>query len=107
MMRGYRALKQDGRLGRVIEVADALTNTPFRRIPSRSSRLLFGRHVDNPELAVRQYVLTRVMGYKFSRAVLTSLGRPGAGIVHPLPREWRREAERQGLKIAKVRSAVL
>lgn len=107
IMRGYRRLKMEGQLGRIADVREALTNTRLDPVDARRSRLLFGAAAPSAELAVRQYLLTRVAWSTLNKALLFSLGRPGAAVVHPLPAEWRAVVEQHGFRVKRIPSALV
>lgn len=104
-MRGYRALKQSDQLIRITEVKEALANTRLAGDNACASVQLFGAALKNAELIVRQYLMVRAGNNDFNKSLLSAIGRKGA-VVHPLPPEWRTVIERQGFKVARVRSAV-
>jgi polysaccharide biosynthesis PFTS motif protein len=107
IMRGYRVLKASGRLGRLVEIRDAITNARIGACDSRASAFVFGAGVANAELAVRQYLLVRVIQPVWLyRSLLASIGSGGAPLTHPLPPEWRAVLLQQGFRIARVRSAL-
>lgn len=106
VMRGYRFLKVSNQLGRIAAVKEALTNTGLSQCDGLTSSLIFGAGSKDAELITRQYLLVRVCGLSFNKALLRALGKPGSDVVCPLPPEWRKVVEQHGFKVAKIRSAL-
>ena len=76
MLRGHRALRKSDSKGKLHEVLEALTELePVRK--TGYSRLFFGAATDDAALAVHQYLMLRIAGYKLVDALLYSLGKPG------------------------------
>lgn len=99
-MRGYRYLKQSGGIGRLNGLQHALTVTALESCHGRFSQLIFGAAIDNAELAIRQYLLVRVAIYRLNSAVLQALGKPGAGVVHYIPSDWRVIVREHGFEVS-------
>ncbi len=106
-MRGYRALRESGRLDLIGEVRDALANTRFPSEAARASTIVFGAGAASAEQVVRQYLLIRVAWTPLNRALLSALGRPGGKVVHPMPAAWRQVVRAHGFEVARLRSAVV
>ena len=105
-MRGYRLLKVSNQRGRIAAVSEALTNTRLHQCEHRASKLIFGTALKDAELVIRQYLLTRVAGLTLNKALLYALGKPGSGVIHPLPPEWRKALGQHGFEVAEIRSAL-
>ena len=100
-MRGYRYLKQSGKIGRLNALLYALTVTELRSCKGRCSRLLFGAGVDNAELSIRQYLLVRVSAVaKLNRAVLHALGTTASSVNHYIPPDWQDILRGHGFKVS-------
>lgn len=97
-MRGYRLLKDSGRLAFVFELKEEITNTPLftRRDEGRFS--FFGAAAAEAELVTRQFLLTRVLSYDFNKKILAALGNGTRRVTHPLPRPWRKVLEQHGFR---------
>lgn len=106
-MRGYRALKQSGHLGRIAAVKQALTEHPLGLTKKNFASFVIGAGAVSGEIAVRQYLLVRVGGLNLNRALLLALGKDRGRVVFPLPREWRAVLMQHGFEIAHFRSALL
>ena len=107
VMRGYRLLKISSQLGKITAVKEALTGTRLTQCSRRVSECIFGAGLQDAELIIRQYLLIRVGGLSFNKALLRALGKPGSYVVHPLPPEWRNVVAQHGFNVAKIRSALL
>jgi polysaccharide biosynthesis PFTS motif protein len=106
-MRAYGRLKRNRRLGQLATTRDALTNTRFDTCERRASAIVYGAAIAHAELATRQYLLRRVVtAVWLYESLLIAIGQPSGAVVHPLPREWRRELQRQGFHVAPIRSAL-
>jgi len=104
-MRGFRRMKQAGRLTFLSSIMATLTDSEV--YPGRLPLWYLGEASREGQLAVRQYLLIRVMGsLALNSAILTALG-SGGPVVYPLPAEWRDYLRQQGLRVAGVRSAAL
>ena len=107
MMRGYRTLKQQGRLGQIAAVKRTLTETPVASVSGKLSQLVLGFAAAAGEIVVRQYLLSRVGGINLNRALLIASATKEGRVVHYLPKEWRQIIEQHGFEVAHVRSALL
>lgn len=105
MMRGYRALRRDGRLDAIDTIKAELTTVELPPALQRASRLVLGSATEEAERSVRQYLMVRIGGLDFNRALLRHAARPGSRIVLPMPSAWRRSVERHGFAVAHWRSA--
>jgi polysaccharide biosynthesis PFTS motif protein len=104
-MRGFRILRDSGRIKLLSGVMAVLTEREVR--PGRIPRWFIGAAATHGELAVRQYLLIRVMGsLALNSSILAAFG-GRTPVVYPLPAEWRRYLREQGLTVAGGRSAVL
>jgi polysaccharide biosynthesis PFTS motif protein len=106
-MRGYRALKQSGRLDRIAVVKNELTEFPLGLSGEQFSSLIMGCGSASGEVVVRQYLLIRVGGLNLNRALLLALGKKRGRVIHPLPKVWREVLTRHGFQVANIRSAIL
>lgn len=102
-MRGYRALRDSGRRNVLSAVMASLTTTPIGVQPSA---WLVGAASARGELAVRQYLLIRVMGsIGLNASILHAIG-TRTRVVHPLPRQWRSVVRSHGFPLSGPRSAI-
>jgi polysaccharide biosynthesis PFTS motif protein len=105
-MRGYRALRAEGRLQMLSAVMATLTTTTLVTT-IKPSRHIFGAAVDRAEIVVRQYLLLRVMGSAgLNTSILKSIGAKGTPVMHPLPCDWRAALRAHGFVVAGFSSAV-
>ena len=107
IMRGYRLLRQAGRLDRIAAVKRALTETPISPTSQKFSAVVMGQGAESGEIIVRQYLLTRVGGLNLNRALLLASGKQQGRVSFPLPKEWRAILVSHGFEVAHLRSAVL
>lgn len=105
VMRGYRFLKEDDKLGRISAVKIALTNTKIGPCERGASKLIFGVGLKDAEIIIRQYLLIRVGGLGLTKALLYAVGKSGSSVVHPMPSEWREVLRQHGFEVDGFRSA--
>lgn len=105
VMRGYRILKNSGRLGDIPSIKTCLTTEKLQIKTKHFSSLLMGSRSPN-ELVIRQYLLAYLGGLRLNKALLISLG-AGGKVVCPLPSQWRQVIERHGYHVAHLRSEML
>ena len=106
IMRAYRILKKSNQLDRISLAKEALTNTGLDKCEGRVSKNIFQAGIKNAEIIIRQYLLIRVGGLNFNRALLYSIGKAGSKVIHPLPSAWRDVLREYGFEVAGLRSAV-
>jgi len=105
VMRGFRRLRSEGRL--IYPAAIMRTLTTREVSPGALPRWFYGAPAPTGELAVRQYMLIRVLGtIALNNTMLASIG-DGGPVVYPLAKEWRRYLCEQGHTVAGGRSAVI
>lgn len=104
--RGYRILKKSNHLDKVSLAKEAITNTKLDTCEGHVSKNIFQAGIKNAEIIIRQYLLIRIGGLNFNRALLYSIGKAGSKVVHPLPPEWRDVLCEHGFKVARLRSTV-
>jgi polysaccharide biosynthesis PFTS motif protein len=107
MMRGYRWLRSRSQIESIAALHSALTATPVELPANAFSPQLFGAAIDRAELVLRQSLLARVGGPGLTKAWLTTLGRPGSRVVHPLPAEWRQALRDHGVVVDDFRCGLL
>lgn len=105
-MRGYRSLRKTGDLRRVAAVKEALTRTPVFS-PRGNLKIFAGLSGRASEIAVRQFLLVRLIGNGLGGALLSSVGKRNAPVVYPLPSAWRKVVGEHGFKVAEHASAFL
>lgn len=106
-MRGYRLLRQSGRIDLVHNLKSAITKRDLGIEKQYfSPTLLFGAW-ESSELALRQYLLVRCAGVDLNSALLVSVARPDAGVIYAMPRQWRLLVEEYGFRVSHARCALL
>ena len=106
-MRGYRQLKQSGRIDLIARVKEALTEQEFGLSAKDFSPYMMGAGCSYGEIVVRQYLLIRIGGLNLNQALLHSLGKNGGKVIFPLPKEWRITISKYGFDVANTRSSIL
>ena len=108
IIRGYRVLKQSGKIDRIASLKEALTEQSLGLTVKHFSSYLMG--VNGyliGEIIVRQYLLLRIGGLNLNQALLFSLGKRSGTVIYPLPKEWRVTISQHGFKVANIRSSLL
>lgn len=106
VLRGHRVLKKSDSLEKINTANIAFTTTGCIK-DGFYSKIIFGAAANSAELAIRQYLLMRLAGVQFGKAILYTHGKMGAKVVYPLPPEWRKIVNEHGFEVATVRSTVL
>ena len=101
--KGYNSLKAEGRLDFLEYLESVLTNTKLEKVKLDKVCYSYGSDI---ELSVRQYLSIRILGQKFNKSLLYSIG-SNAPLRHPLPKEWRKELIDQGVEVDCLTSAFL
>jgi polysaccharide biosynthesis PFTS motif protein len=108
VMRGYRLLKQSGRITLISQVREALSENSLGLTKMHFSPYLVGENgCLVGEIVVRQYLLVRVGGYGLNQALLFAFGKPGGKVIYPLPKAWRKTITNLGVDVANLRSSLL
>jgi len=107
IMRGYRVLKQSGRIDLIAQVKEALTEQEFDLSAKDFSPCMMGAGCSYGEIVVRQYLLIRIGGLNLNQALLHALGKSDGKVIFPLPKEWRVTISKYGFKVSNIRSAIL
>jgi polysaccharide biosynthesis PFTS motif protein len=105
-MRGYRSLRNAGELRRVAALKEALTATPVF-FPKGNLEIFDGLSRKAAEIAVRQFLLVRLVGTGLGAALLSSIGKHNTPVVFPLPGAWRKKLGEHGFVVAERASAFL
>jgi polysaccharide biosynthesis PFTS motif protein len=98
ILRGHRQLKELNALGRINNLKQALASTPCIK-NGTYSKLIFGTEIEQAELIIRQYLLSRIEGKYFTKDILYSIGNSGSPITYPLPFEWRKVVNSHGFNV--------
>jgi polysaccharide biosynthesis PFTS motif protein len=106
VMRGYRILKKTDDLRRIAALREALTVTPVF-LSQRNSESFAGLNGSTAEIAVRQFLLVRLVGTGLGAALLSSIGKHNTPVAYPLPSAWRKILDGQGFEVAERTSAFL
>jgi len=106
VMRGYRYLRETGSLRRIAKVKEALTATPVFTL-QRDLKIFAGLDSVGAELAVRQFLLARLVGTGLGPALLGSVGSRDRGVAYPLPRTWRKTLMAHGFAVDEYMSIIL
>lgn len=106
-MRGYRVLKQSGRIDLIAKVKEALTEQDFGLSAKDFSPYMMGVGCSYGENVIRQYLLIRIGGLNLNQALLYALGKSDGKVIFPLPKEWRTTISNYGFKVSNIRSAIL
>jgi polysaccharide biosynthesis PFTS motif protein len=106
VMRGYRSLRKAGRLRRVAALKEALTATPVF-LSKGNLEIFAGLSGEPAEIAVRQFLLVRLVGTGLGAALLRSVGKRNVPVAYPLPSAWRKIVGEHGFEVAEHTSAFL
>jgi len=108
VIRGYRHLKNSGKLNRIWLLKDELTRHDLGINLEKVSTYIFGNNgVKSSEIIIRQYLLNRFCGLELNKALLYSLGKEDAKVIYPLPQVWRKILNSHEFKISNFRCALL
>jgi polysaccharide biosynthesis PFTS motif protein len=107
MMRGYRILKNSGRLDCIAKIKEELTLRTLNINTCDFSPAVMGAGSVYGELIVRQYLLLEIGGVRLNGALLLSAGGPNARVSHAMPPEWCDVIERHGFKVSRLGSKLL
>jgi polysaccharide biosynthesis PFTS motif protein len=103
IMRGYRYLRESGRIGDIAFIKISLTNSSLGIKDKDFSELIYGLSgVKCAEVVTRQYLLHRLAGLGLNKALLYGLGKQQALICYPLPRVWQELLKANGFKVSTV-----
>jgi len=103
MMRGYRNLKQEGKLHIIEDTVQHLREYQLQIPPNALPRLLWGESLQSAELIVRQRLSSHYL--KLNRALLIASSTPDGYVVAPVPKVWRIELQRLGFRLDHLRSS--
>lgn len=106
-MRGYRLLKQSGRIDAISGIKEDLTKQNFNFTDKDFSYYFMGDGYLNTEIVIRQYLLVRIGGYNLNHLLLLAAGKAGSKVVYPLPKEWRKAITNHGYDVANFSSSLL
>ena len=104
LVRGYKYLKQNDKLGSIADINELLTTTEVVNLKGKVSQIIFANSIDNYEIIIRQFLLSHLCGAALNRAILCSLGKGGSKVLYPMPLVWRSIIKSQGYKVSKVSS---
>ena len=107
MMRGYRVLRANNLLPRIMDAQIALVEMPLGIPEGKISSYLFGSAADKANEAIRDFLITRVGQYSLNKSLLISMGQKEGWIVYPLPGIWRKKIRSLGWRISEIKSALM
>ncbi len=102
--KGYRQLKNEGRLDFLLRLKDTLSKVKLNEL-CLSKKLLRQNGFD-VELSIRQYLTEKILGLSFNKSILYSIGSDTL-LRYPLPLEWRNALTEQGIEVDNFKSALL
>jgi polysaccharide biosynthesis PFTS motif protein len=106
-MRGYRRLKESGQLDSIMLIKELLSNSEVVDNKTRFSKVVLGAGRAYSEIALRQYLLIRVVHKALSQALLSYANKHNHGVKAPLPRAWRSILRDNGYKVSELTCALL
>lgn len=107
MMRGYRILKSNNRLGWIRRAKRGLADTQIGNISPAASLYFFGAGTKNVAQVIQQYVLTRIGGIGLNKALLLSIGSKNSPVSFPLPKEFQSTLAHNGFVVSRWRCSAL
>ena len=107
MMRGYRVLRANNLLPRIMDAQIALVEMPLGIPEGKIPSYLFGSAADKANEAIRDFLITRVGQYSLNKSLLISMGQKEGWIVYPLPGIWRKKIRSLGWRISEIKSALM
>lgn len=107
MMRGYRCLRETGRLGRIADIKQAMTTRMLDISETQISPYIMGASAPVGEIVVRQYLLVRIGGANLNRALLSAAGKNGARVIYAMPSEWCDIVCQHGFEVDRLSSIML
>ena len=107
MMRGYRLLRANKQLARIMDAQIALVEMQLGIPSSKVSKHLFGAATEKANEAIRDFLVIRVGMYSLNKSLLVSLGKKKDRIVHPLPEIWRGKIRSLGWRVSEIKSALM
>lgn len=106
-MRGYRELKKQEKFSRISSIRIEIEKERFPYISKQLNKTIFFNQKINPEVAVKQYLLTRyVLDRNLDLKMLASVKSKNKFFTISLPTEWRGVLALNGMKIRKAQSEV-
>lgn len=107
MMRGYRWLRESGRIDAIHNLKSDLTRLDLGVEKQFFSPMFLFSALNSSELVLRQYLLFRCAGVDLNAALLVSVVCPDKGVVHAMPRQWCALVEAHGFRVNRFRCALL
>lgn len=106
-MRGYRMLKDTGKLKVIEDVLTdiAITEIPQKRFPFHT--WFFGASADHLNIAIRQYLYIRIITGRFPKAFYRCFSVPYLKLAFPLPKPWQAMISDKYMPVAHFRSTLL
>ncbi len=105
VMRGYRRLKHEGRLGWVDDCRRTLAGTSASD-NIKVSQTFFGAATAQAQLAIQQYLMVSVDSMGLFQALLFVHSKDESVFIFPLPRPWRKALKEEGVPVAELRSRI-
>lgn len=108
VLRGYRYLKNSGRLHQISTLKECLTaQNPGTRQEEVSINVFGAKGIKFSEIIIKQYLLYKFGGSGFNKALLYSVGKGDNGIIYPLPKFWRQTIEAHNFRVSNFWCATL
>jgi len=107
MMRGYRNLKNANRLDCIANIKRDLTKKKLNINEKLYSKYFFGAGIESAELVLRQYLLIRIGGTNFNKALLLVAGKANTRVSFSMPSEWIDIIEKYGFKVNKLKTILM
>lgn len=102
-MRGYRYLKQEGKLHIIEDTVQHLRKYQLKIPISSLPKVLWGHALNDSEIIARQRLASRYL--VLTRAILIAAAQPQGNIIAPFPKAWRDELQRLGFHLDQFRSS--
>jgi polysaccharide biosynthesis PFTS motif protein len=106
-MRGYRILQQQNKTDYIHLLKHQISNTHLNVPHQEISKTIFGAGVLKAELILRQYLMVKIIGLKFNETILCSVTKPNEKIAYPLPNQWIKILQQNGIKVSEIKSHFL
>jgi polysaccharide biosynthesis PFTS motif protein len=105
VLKGHRILKNSNsgfvnKLIELFEVTECIQHGKY-------SKIIFGDASNRAELIIRQFLIVKLVGFRFGRAIFYMYGRRSKALTYPLPPIWLNIAKQEGVNVRFVISIFL